>query len=125
MEEIIKQLLELKQPLTIQYTNVNGEEKLIVNGQEIRPKFDDSEVKQMVVKYKTILDRIDDCVFLEVLEEIGEDINLNEFDALLQQDNYTSEESDKLLDMIHFAQNTIAECVSSKITDYQRVLEMI
>lgn len=103
--------------IKIVYTNINGEEKLLVNDEEVvnEEPYDDSEIKKMIAEYKENVDLLDDCLFLEIFEELGEDMCLKELDALLRQDSYTEEEADLVKGKIKYIYTCIKEHLYNKI----------
>lgn len=63
-------------------------------------KFDDSEVVKVVNNFKDNIKLIDDCLFVEINEEADEEIDIKEFDKLLNQEHFDKDSAIKVIDMI-------------------------
>lgn len=126
-EKLINLILNNPENINIEYSNVNGKEKLVINGEEIKREesFDDSEIKEEVKNYKDIVEELDDCLFIEICDDIKESIDLVTFDELLKQDSYTEEEAEIVEQMLCFAETAIHEHVSNKIQDLQEILDKV
>lgn len=127
IEQLIKILTENIEDFNIQYSNVNGKEQLFVNGKEIvfEEEFDDSKIKDQVKKYKDIYDSIDDCLFMEIIDDISEDIDLKTFNELLDQESYTENEAQVVEQMINYSNNIIKNHVDHKIQNLTDLLNRI
>ena len=59
-EKLINFILNNPKNINIEYSNINGEEKLVINGEEIKEEsFDDSKIKEEVKNYKDIVENLD------------------------------------------------------------------
>lgn len=76
-------------------------------------KFDDSEIKEYVSKFKEEIKKISDCDFVRMVESFKQDTK--EFDNLLKLDHYTEEDSDKVLEMISNFSEIVCKHLSEKI----------
>lgn len=83
-EKLFDLILANPDNISITYSNINGKETLKVNGKEVN-EFDDSQIKEDIAHYKEIIDKLDSCIFVEVLERVGEHIDLKELDTLLEK----------------------------------------
>ncbi len=63
-------------------------------------KFDDSEVVKIVNNFKDNVKLIDDYLFVEINEEADEEIDIKEFDKLLNQEHFDKDSAIKVIDMI-------------------------
>ena len=126
-EKLINLILNNPGNISIEYSNVNGEEKLVINGKEITEEksFDDSVIKEEVKNYKNIVENLDDCLFLEVCEDMSEMIDIKTFDELLEQDSYTKEEAEAVSHMINITKTIIRERILQKFQDLEEVLKQI
>lgn len=127
LEELVNLILNNPENIHIEYSNVNGEESLLINGKEITEKelFDDSDIKNEVKNYKDVVNKLDDCLFIEILEDSKQYVDLKTFDELLEQDSYTKEEADVVKQMINLFYTLIQEHISNKIIDLEEILEQI
>lgn len=125
LERLFELVFSNPSNINIQYQNINGKEKLVVNGEELTTdkKFDDSKIKELVSKYKASIDSIDDCDFVEIMEEVGNHLDLKTFDELLTQESYDEEDAAILESMISFTKLAIHEHLSNKIEDIKEILE--
>lgn len=78
-------------------------------------KFDDSKTKELVKAYKENIKLVDDDMFVEISEELENQINLKEFDNLLNLKSFTSEQSSKVCDMISIACDITRNYLEHKI----------
>lgn len=124
LEKLIELVLSTPNNLNIQYQNIDGVEKLTVNGKELTvDKFDDSEIKDTVKKYKATIESINDCDFMEIMKEVSEQLDLKTFDELLNQESYSEEDAKIVESMISFTKLVIHEYLTNKIEDIKEILE--
>lgn len=112
---MIEKLLELlsQDNISIQYTNINGEEKLIVNGKEL------SSTNNMISKYKDNLDKLDDDIFVEATEEISELYDLSKVDELFNKTEFTEEEEKAIPEIISTMSDIIIDTIQSRIDTFE------
>lgn len=84
--------------------------------------FDDTFIKITIEAYKQVLDNLDDDIFVEVAEKISKELNMKEFDSLLNQTKFTQEEAQKLEEMIGISSDIINDVISSKLEKLIKVL---
>ena len=81
---------------------------------------------EIVKDYQEILDDLDDCIFVEVVENIPDyGVNLKEFADLLHKNPLTQEEKDKVISWINITKKLIYSFVRNKIIELERLLERI
>lgn len=111
---------------TIEYSYVNGEESLKINGKEvIEKKEEDTEFKTFVDKYTEIIEELDDCTFVEVMEQIENDINIKELDDLIHKDNLTNDEKNIVKFHIEYIYKAIKENLENKLEDINNLLKKL
>ena len=111
---------------TIEYSYVNGEESLKINGKEvIEKKEEDTEFKTFVDKYTEIIEELDDCTFVEVMEQIENDINIKELDDLIHKDNLTNDEKNIVKFHIQYIYKAIKENLENKLEDINNLLKKL
>lgn len=71
--------------------------------------------KEIVNEYKESLNKIEDDLFVKIVDEISKEINLKAFNDLLDQETYTSEESKKVLDLIDKSKKIILSKLQDEI----------
>lgn len=122
LEKVLEFLFSNPENINIQYTYNNGEESLIINGEEVTT---DNEIKELVENYKQVVSRIDDCDFLNIVEKIGESIDIKTFDSLIDQEHFSEEDARIIEPMIKYVNTIIKEYLENKIEDLKEILEMI
>ena len=103
LSEVVKQLSELigagKEIETDDYSisakNEDGTIKIQVNS-----KFNDSYVKEAVASYKEAIKKLDDDTFVEVVEEMKQQHDINHFNELLELESFTEDQAEEVLSMI-------------------------
>ena len=81
---------------------------------------------EIVQHYQEIIEDLDDCVFVEVIETLPDyGVNLKEFDDLLHKNPLTQEEKDKVISWINITKKLIYSFVRNKIIELERLLERI
>ena len=80
-------------------------------------EFDDSCVKEIIKEYKERIEELDDCLFVEVTEEMGQYFNMKRFDELLNQDTFTEEEATEVSEMIDQSSQIICDHLEDKINE--------
>lgn len=84
-------------------------------------EFDDSEVKTLVEEYKNNIDDLDDCLFVNALEDM--DLDKKRFDELLNQDTFTEDEAEEVKDMINQSSEVIKEHIKDKIQELSEMFD--
>ena len=67
------------------------------------------------------MDRLDDCLFLEVLDEIKDHLDLKTFNELTEQDSYSEEDAEIVKSMINFTNLVVHEHIVNKIQDLEEL----
>lgn len=106
-------------------TLVKNEDGVKISVESIDEKFDDSEIKQRIKEYKEFCDELDDCLFVDSLEEIKEYVDLVEFDKLLNLEVHTEESAKNVEEMINISENIMSAHIESKIEDLTEILNKI
>ena len=120
--EKILTLISTNSPITIQYSNINGEEKLIVNGEDVSADYDDTEIKNKIKNYKQVIELIDDCMFVEILKDVKDIIDIKELDTLTKKESFTKEEGERVSALLDMVGTVINEHVTNKIQDLQEII---
>ena len=120
--EKILNLISTNSPITIQYSNINGEEKLIVNGEDVSADYDDTEIKNKIKNYKQVIELIDDCMFVEILKDVKDIIDIKELDTLTKKESFTKEEGERVSALLDMVGTVINEHVTNKIQDLQEII---
>lgn len=125
LEKLINLVLS-NSDITIEYSNINGQEKLIVNGEQIKElsggeSYDDSEIREKVANHKNAINSICDCIFQEGLEVIEESYDLVTMNNLLEQERFTEAEAEVLDEFIDYANNVYQTIIANKIKELEQM----
>jgi hypothetical protein len=117
MEKLDSLVQELKEILGNDYTvdfnstDSSFELKIVKNENE-------NEILKAIKSYKDNLDLLDDCLFLEVMDDLKEyNINLKKFDDLLSQEEFTEDEEECVLYLISLVNSLITKRINNKIQE--------
>lgn len=119
MEEILNALLngEIK---SLEYSFIDGKETLKINGEEIKNE-EESKIQSLIKEYKENIELLDDCTFVEILDETPFD--LKHFDTLLNKKSLTKEESEYVEEAIKHMNNSIHNKLEEKIKDLTELIK--
>lgn len=127
LEKLLELIFNDPDNISIQYSNINGKEKLIVNGKDLSDDnkvFDDSEIKHFIEDYKERFSELDDYIFdLIVKEAEKRGLNLSEMNQALEQEHYTEEEAINANNVITVMSDIIAHVIKREIDSLYTVLE--
>lgn len=79
--------------------------------------FDDSCIKEIIKGYKERIEELDDCLFVEAAEEMGQYFDVQRFDELLNQGTFTEEEAAEVSEMIDQSSQIICDHLEDKINE--------
>ena len=94
-----------------------------VKAETIEDKFDDSEIKEMAEEYKNIVAELNDDIFVETTEQLAKELDLKEFNRLLDLKSFTKEEADNLGDMIDTSTKVYSKYLKKSIQDLIQLYE--
>ena len=77
--------------------------------------FDDSKIKSLVSEFKERINELDDCLFMEILEDLKTKLDIKELDSFLELKSFDKDTADKLMGMIDIATDIIFNHLTSKI----------
>lgn len=89
------------------------------NDESIQIKTKCNSVENKIKDFKESLELLDDCLFLEAVEDLENtyQVDLKEFDDLLNKKDLTKEKIDRVLNLISFTKNIIKKHITYKIED--------
>lgn len=127
LEKLLELVFNDPDNISIQYSNINGKEKLIVNGKDLsddNETFDDSEIKHFIEDYKEKFSELDDNIFDLIVKEADKrGLNLSEMNQALEQEHYTEEEAINANNVITVMSDIIAHVIRREIDSLYTVLE--
>lgn len=84
----------------------------------------DTNIKNKIANYKRNLDLLDDCIFVDVLDELSTyNINLKQFDELLNKEELTESEETYVSYLIDFTNSLIRQHILNKIIDLNELID--
>lgn len=100
----------------------NHDGSINITVEPIEQTFDDTQIKELVSNYKRNIGKLDDCLFLEVLDEIKDHLDIKTFDELINQDSYSEEDAEIVKSMINFTNLVVHEYIVNKLQDLEELL---
>lgn len=131
LERLFELVLSNPDNIHLEYSNINGQESLIINGEEliapeeIEETYDDTPIKEYIAKYQDNIRLLDDCTFIEVIEEIEGIMDVQALDELLKQESFTQEEAELIYGQLNFINTVIHEKLVNKVQDLIELLERL
>lgn len=115
MEKLDSFVQELKEILGNDYTvDFNSTDSSF----ELKIVKNENEILKAIKSYKDNLDLLDDCLFLEVMDDLKEyNVNLKKFDDLLSQEEFTEDEEECVLYLISLVNSLITKRINNKIQE--------
>lgn len=120
MEKFITELINALIPEgAIQEYDIDGEKVTVskkdgvVNITTFKEEFDDTYIKELIKDYKESIKELDDCVFVEAVDDFSSKLDLKKFNELLDKEEFTKEEADEIERMI----DTSVDCIQSHLED--------
>ena len=87
-------------------------------------KISNTNIKNKIANYKRNLDLLDDCIFVDVLDELPTyNIDLKQFDELLNKEELTEPEEIYVSYLIDFTNSLIRQHIANKIEDLNELID--
>ena len=84
----------------------------------------ESNIKEKIANYKRKLDLLDDCIFVDVLDELPTyNIDIKQFDELLNKEELTESEETYVSYLIDFTNSLIRQHITNKIEDLNELID--
>ena len=84
----------------------------------------ESNIKEKIANYKRNLDLLDDCIFVDVLDELPTyNIDIKQFDELLNKEELTESEEIYVSYLIDFTNSLIRQHIANKIEDLNELID--
>lgn len=129
LEKLFELVLNNPENISIEYSNINGEERLIVNGEDLINQgvaYDDSAIKEKIANYKAKIEKLDDYLFEKVIDEAEKrHFNLYEMNKGLELEHYTPKEENYASNVIDIMLDLIQEVTRNEIQKLVDVLEQL
>ena len=132
LEKLFALLLSNPDNIHLEYSNVNGQESLRINGEELFDTpdeeveiYDDAPIKEYISKYKDNIKLLDDCTFVEVIEQVEDVIDIQVLDELLKQESFTQDEAELIYGQLNFINTVIHEKLANKVQNMIELLDRL
>ena len=87
-------------------------------------KTTDTNIKNIIANYKKNLDLLDDCIFVDVLDELTTyNVDLKKFDELLNKEELTELEEIYVSYLINFTSSLIRQHIVNKVKDLFELID--
>ena len=87
-------------------------------------KIPNTNIKNKIANYKRNLDLLDDCIFVDVLDELPTyNIDIKQFDELLNKEELTESEEIYVSYLIDFTNSLIRQHITNKIEDLNELID--
>lgn len=129
LEKFFELVLNNPNDISIEYSNIDGKETLIVNGEDLTKEeydgtdYDDTDIKNEIELYKEKIKLLDDCTFIQVLDEASNRFDISAFNTLLDKEHFTEEEAVLIEKQLDIIKNIIRDNVMNKIQNLIEVLD--
>lgn len=129
LEKLLELLFNNPDNISIEYSNINGKEKLLVNGEDLMNQgtsYDDSEIKEKIANYKAKIEKLDDYIFEKVIDEAEKRcFNLHKMNKGLELNQYTLQDAQYANDVITLMTELVKEVIQNEIQKLIDTLETI
>lgn len=127
LEKFLETVFNNPTNISIKYSNINGQEKLTVNGEDVtieeEETFDDSEIKNRVNLFKSKLETLDDHLFELVIDEAeNRHLNLAEMNKSLDLEHYDKDEALYINNVISLLSELIRDVIKAEIVNLEQIL---
>lgn len=127
LERLLELVFNNPNNISIEYSNINGNEKLIVNGENLTDQeepYNDLLIKEKIAEYKTKIEKLDDYIFELVIDEAEKrNFNIHEMNKGLELEHYTSQDALYANNVIEMMSELIQEIIKREVQKLIDTLE--
>ncbi len=127
LEKLSELVLKTPGNISIEYSNINGNEKLIVNGEDLtdeKESYDDSEIKNKIAKYKKNVSYLDEWIWNLVIDEASKrEYNLKEMNKGLNLKSFTAQDAHYANDVIKMMTEVIQDVLKQEVQSLIELME--
>ena len=127
LERLFELVFNHPDNISIHYSNINGKEELVVNGEDLTNQgetYDDSEIKAKIAIYKNNIENLSDYIFELVMEEAEKrNFNLVEMNKGLELEHYGLQEELYANNVIDLMTELIQEVLKREVQNLVEALE--
>ena len=128
IEKLIDLIFENPNDIYIEYSNINGEKRLLINGEEVKeeltPEFDDTQIKMEINDFKEALKKLDDNLFITFCEALNNVMDVNKFNKLLDLESFNEEDAEYVKGMMDQSKTILIELIDSRLNYLYDLKEM-
>lgn len=95
------------------------------NKDNLEDNSENSLIKETINEFKEFIEELDDCLFLESIEEIEQYFDIKRFNDLLEQKEFTDKEETEVIKMIEASKIIIREHLQDKIEELVELYDKI
>lgn len=128
LEKFFELLFSNPDNIHLEYSNINGQESLRINGEEVidtPDEYDDTPIKEYITRFKDNIQLLDDCTFVEVIDEVEHIIDIQSLDELISQESFTKDEAELVYGQLNFINTVIHEKLANKVQDMIELLDRL
>lgn len=128
LEKFFELLFSNPDNIHLEYSNINGQESLRINGEEIidtPDEYDDTPIKEYIARFKDNIQLLDDCTFVEVIDEVEHTIDIQSLDELISQESFTEDEAELIYGQLNFINTVIHEKLANKVQNMIKLLDRL
>lgn len=130
LEKLFELVLKNPDNISIKYTNINGNEKLIVNGEDVTDEkeetksYNDSEIKNKIAQYKKNISYLDEWVWNLVIDEASKrGYDLKEMDKGLNLESFTAQDALYASNIIEIMSEVIQDILKQEVQSLVDLME--
>lgn len=133
LNDLMKLMLNNIDNLKIEYSNVNGKESLKINdkeicrdkcGDECKCSYDDTELINKIENHKELLNSLDDCTFMEVVDYLkNQNINLKALNEFMDKSHYSEKDEITADNYIRIVSNAMRTIIYTRMKEFELILK--
>lgn len=117
----VKKLINYFIPIdSMTYTVIDDKEKLLINGTNYASLVNDC-INKSIDLHNEIMNNIDDDLFMELIEIIKDEVDLNKIDKLINADKLNIDESLYLVENLYNIYMILIDIVRDKISTLKEI----
>lgn len=102
-----------------------GNAEIVITVYDGMIEFELDDTKNIISTYKENLESLDDCIFISVMEELSNyNVDVKEFDELLNKEELTDSEKEYASELIKFTNSLIHKHIEEKIEELKDLIDI-
>ena len=121
----IKKLINYFSPIeSITYTVINDKEKLLINGTNYSELINEC-INKSIDLHNEVMNNIDDDLFMELIEVIKDEVDLNKIDKLINANKLNIDESLYLVENLYNIYMILVDIIRDKVSTLKELNKTI